>query len=199
MGNFKMWLETKRIYNTRFDPEDAKIIKQRPLPPPENEEVPKDRSMIGVETWQKAYDNTLKRVTSSYPPEIKEASRQIWNYLVKNKKQLFEIRPELRCSRCKGAGFKDDDEHWIMFQHGKMCLRCNGAGIDPNHHPVYRRRFTIDHILDKIKRGNVQAVQQWADKVVSSSIEEQPYKPILMDVVQLVQKGQLDQIVKLPH
>jgi len=198
MGTFKQWFyEVQRVYPTRFDPEDAALLATRPPEPPPGEEA--DPSRRGG-LWQMAYDQTLKRVRSSYGGDLRDATKEVWRYLIQHARELFEKRPELKCRRCDGQGHREERESWVRFTTGdKTCFRCSGSGIEPEHHPIYRRRFTVDKIKRELEQGNIKGVQRWANRVEAASMEEQPYKPVLMDIVELVKAERFDDIMDLPH
>lgn len=69
--------------------------------------------------------------------------------------------------------------------------------LDSSHDPIFYRRHVIDAILFKLSKKDENSVKIWADRVRGSSVEEQPYKPVLLDVIELVEKRQFNKIKDL--
>ena len=127
------------------------------------------------------------------------------------RKNLPELRKDARCTRCSGRGYLDDNEKWIQYRGDpvnrvgfKGCFKCKGSGIEPKMEPVFFRRRVVDHIINKLEDGKINQVKQWASMVQNSTLENQPYKPLLMDIVELIDKLNdinilKSEIDKLPH
>jgi hypothetical protein len=198
---FKQWMEAeqpKRIYDIRLNPEDAKYgvqSKQR------RQEIQSaiGWSQLAIDAWKAAVDSTRDAILKTYTPQLRQAEAQI-------REDLPERRAEARCTRCGGKGYRDEDEKWIQFRGKpvgregfKGCFKCSGSGIETKMEPVFFRRRVVDYIKQKVAEQKLNEVKAWAEKVKQSNLDEQPYRPMLMDIVQLIDENRFNEIGRLPH
>ena len=204
MLSFRQFLEAKKIYDIRLHPEDAAYGIASPERKKEIQDAGLTYSQFQIDAWNAAVDSTRDRILKSYSPEMREAEAEI-------RKNLPELRKDARCTRCSGRGYLDDNEKWIQYRGDpvnrvgfKGCFKCKGSGIEPKMEPVFFRRRVVDHIINKLEDGKINQVKQWASMVQNSTLENQPYKPLLMDIVELIDKLNdinilKSEIDKLPH
>lgn len=140
--------------------------------------------------WRIAWQNTKKSITENLSDAMQVEIENIRDTLVK-------YRKESACKWCDGAGKVNDHINYTDKQI--ICFFCAGSGIKFDAEPVFFRRKVVDTVLSLLKYNCIEKVEDWAKKVEEASIEEQPYRPILMDIVFLIEHKEYDKIKKIPH
>lgn len=67
----------------------------------------------------------------------------------------------------------------------------------PEFDPIFYRRHAIDAILFKLAKKDENSVKLWGETVRNSTLHEQPYKPVLLDVLDLIEKRKFEKIKEL--
>jgi len=76
---------------------------------------------------------------------------------------------------------------------GKICFKCKGTGVETKMHPVFFRRRAIDTLLG----SSAEAAHRWAARVRDT--ESNPYRPVLIDIAEMILDGHFGTIGSLPH
>jgi hypothetical protein len=145
-------------------------------------------SQLAIDAWKAAVQATMQEILDSYTPELRKGVDLI-------RATLLTRRDDARCERCGGKGIRDDREEWIILKRGKVCFKCNGSGIEPEMEPVFFRR----RVIDTIQQSDQESIRRWARKVAIATDHQQPYKPILTDIIDLIRQDKISEISKLPH
>lgn len=138
-----------------------------------------------IDCWVAACENTEKEIFALLPVEMQTVIPKIMLYLP-------DVRPDSHCDRCDGSGYREERQHWIQLKSGKICFKCKGSGVEPSMRPVFFRRRCIDSLRKSPKKA-----KEWAEKVVNTL--DNPYRPVLLDIAELILAGKLPEIFNLPH
>jgi hypothetical protein len=176
-----------KVYDVRLNPEDI----QTAMCGPGCSDVYK------AQCWEAAVENTMSTILASLPHYMREAIP----FIVQT---LPGCREDSRCERCGGSGRREDEKTWYSFQGtgvnevgermiGKVCFKCKGTGVETKMHPIFFRRRAIDTLRER----DEAAARRWADRVRET--EDNPYRPVLIDIADMILDGGFANINRLPH
>lgn len=175
-----------KVYKIRLNAEDAKYGIQSKESRRQLAEKGIDYSQLAIDAWKAAVDSTKNAIFTSLPKEMQAD-------IVKMRETLPQVRKDARCTRCGGSGYRDDIEYWILLNDGKKCFKCMGSGIETGMEPVFFRR----RVVDTLRNATIEQAESWANKVYTDW--QHVYRPVLMDIVNLILEGKVTMIYKLPH
>ena len=190
---FTEWLvmEANKPYKIRLNPQDAEYGLNK---------NPEGYTQTSLDAWKAAWENTMREITLTLPKGVQEAITTLRTKEKNGFPKLVNLREDAACTRCGGSGKRNDRESWI--HHGsleKVCYKCGGSGIETSMEPVYFRRRAVDYVTKFIREKNYPKLDEWADKVINASEEEQPYRPVLIDVAKLLKDRKYQEVSRLPH